>query len=538
MKRRSKHISIAGSPNSFDYSSFDNVLGVSSSKCISIFSGLAFDNPSSDLHYELPRGLILSGFQKTRGGVFSCISNDSVAIFNVSDCIRTIQEAIVTPGRILDGCWSPFRVESYATCCDSGFLSLWDLRAVGAASIQIATGKVCHNAKWCPFNENLLSVCCDGRYLMVWDIRMISSKPNCLNIIENNNGIHDYAWDDVKSCIYIGTCRSSVECWSFNSIECDSTCELQQACNCDALTRNSQLLPHPRGQGLLLSNTLSRKVQYLEMHPSTTDDVLWDTSFGETLRGIGFNGRQSIVGMQWVNDTSGTNQELILLTESSMFHHLAFDSNSTTFDISNHTKPFNLRNSRHLVGGLSKDEESSFNSSTKKSASRHPSITTATTAAVKLSTPAVTKEVVGPQSFTNLLEHEIGALDSAIRGGLLDGLKIERFDQIGRRIVLDLLIPSIDPFLVRNKVHDGSFSNYYRADELHQFVKKSSQSHNQSHFGHSNHRLVSLLISFSWKLSSFWNPTFLLDNKCGVDVSSVLFLEFVVDFFSSWEVTL
>lgn len=546
--RNSKHISIAGTPNSFDYSCFDNLLAVSSLRAISLFSGMTFDNPSTELFYELPSGLTLSGFQKGKGGVFSCLNNDSVTIFKVSNCVREIHEAIVTPGRIFDSSWSPFNIDTLATCCDSGLVSLWDLRSVSSASLQIATGKVCHDSKWCPFNENLLSVCCEDRYLMIWDIRMTSnSKPSCLQIIEPFNGIHDYSWDQTKSCLFVGTSRT-VECWNFNNNQCNDACDLRQVCNCDALSHRSQLLPHPNGEGILLSNTQQRNIQYLEMHPPTTEDVLWDSCFSEKMRSLQFETKHSLVRMQWIAASGGPNNDLLILTEGAILHRFNFDS---TFSAAANTdttvpKAFNLRNSRYLVGGVGKDDlESALNSnnsgvlsassgSAKKSASRHPSATNntataAAAAAVKLQ--STLKDVVGPVSFSNLLEHEIGALDSAIRGGLLDGLKIERFDQIGRRIVLDLLIPSIDPFLVRNKVHDGSFSNYYRAEELHQFVKKSSQqsqqqhhsSHHYSHYGHSNHRIVSLLISFSSKLVHFWTPTFLIDNKSGVDVSSIFY---------------
>lgn len=544
MNRISKRISIAGVPNAFDYSCFDSLLAVSSLKSVSLYSGTSVDSPVSELFYELPCGLTLSGFQKSKGGVFSCLSDDTVSVFKVTNCVRTIHEAIVTPGRIFDSCWSPFHIDSLATCCDSGFLSLWDLRSVSSASLQVATGKLCYNVKWCPFNENLLSFCCDGRYLMVWDIRMTNSaKPNCLHIIEPTNAIQDYAWDDSKPCLFMSSCRSTVECWSFNNTQCDDACDLRQTINCDTLTRRSQLLPHPRGEGLLLSNTMQRRIQFVEMHPPITEDVLWDTGFSERVKSISFEAKQSLVGMQWVGESSESNKtDLLLLTESAMVHRLNFDSSTVAVASSVAAKTFTLRNSRHLVGGVSKEEQEAnssqvtatpgttgFNTSNntasgRKSASRHPSAanaaSSAATAAKLLAAAALTKEVVGPTSFTNLLEHEINSLDAAIRGGLMDGLKIERFDQIGRRIVLDLLIPSIDPFLVRSKVHDGSYSNYYRPEELHQFVKKSSQSHHHhSHYGHSSHRLVSLLISFSSKLVTFWTPTFLIDNKCGIDVS-------------------
>lgn len=137
--------------------------------------------------------------------------------------------------------------------------------------------------------------------------------------------------------------------------------------------------------------------------------------------------------------------------------------------------------------------------------------------------------VVGPITFTSLIEEDIHAIEYGISHGYLEGFKISRVDQFARKIHLELLVPNIDSYTITNKNYTTNFTSFYRSEDLHSFynnnnVNQSSQI-NLSNNNNTNPkkntnslRTIELVIIFSIKFQLFWYPTFTTEDKTGLEV--------------------
>lgn len=132
-----------------------------------------------------------------------------------------------------------------------------------------------------------------------------------------------------------------------------------------------------------------------------------------------------------------------------------------------------------------------------------------TTAAAAGNSYSAAAAVVGPGTFSSLIEEDVGVVNHYIGNGALKGCRIS-VDQFLRRVYVELLIPNIDLFPISN-TNSSSFDSYYQPEELLHF--KSARRPSDSI------RIMELVISFPVKYASFWSPSLSVDDRSGLEVS-------------------
>jgi hypothetical protein len=434
----------------------------------------------------------------------------------------------------------------------------------------------------------------DDRYLLLWDTRMIRSSgiSSSMHIIEPPGGIVHYTWSQKSNYLFVATGRSQVEQWSVGcgsggNFDCNDVVTSQ----CDRPTNNTTRLtagldgvflstnptfgqqlssvvkcPASNGESVLSIERGSHIRYNCGFKKHTSSDELsvvnnvtcFENDNSQMWRDLAISERVGVVGMSWAPHTewasSSSDDALLVLTTSGMLQVLSPTDTKRSQEAEKPTA-YVLRNARHLQTTPSSElrisGETSLNNRRASSAPRFSFTSTKNGlngAHPGRSVVTPVHQVVGPLSFLSLLEDELTVLDSAIRSsnGLLEGLRIERLDQFARRIVLEVLIPSIDSYAMRNKIgsiaslgsagHDGALAHYYRSEDLHQFLKKgagfTSSAAVQVHSS-CTVRSVSLIISFPIKYSGFWMPSFVVDNKANIEVlNTIIFHVDLVTFYS------
>jgi hypothetical protein len=581
MESEGLQLTVSGEILAFDYSQHDDMVVLASKKCTELFNVGQNGSPSFVLFHEQPHPVKQIKFQKGKGCIFSTVFNGSLTIYDPTKSVCPLIETIKSSFFIVDHDWSRFCTQYLASTTHSDELFLWDTRHITRPTHQIKIGKPCGKVEWCPWNSNLIGVSCDERHLLLWDTRMMRSGgiSSSMHIIEPLGGIVHYTWSQKDNNLFTVTGRSQVEQWSVDYagggiFDCSDVLISQ----CVRPTNTTTRLEAGLDGVFLSTNPIYQNSSTADKCPASSATergshvsygtgfkkqsvdkmICFENSKNPTWCDLVVSERVAVVGMSWTPRTewasTGCVDALLVLSASGILQVLSSAGDTTRHqelssagDTTRHQESekhvvYVLRNARHLQSTPSSELRVSGENLNRRASSAARTSFTSTKSAQSgthfvrsVITPV--QQVVGPLSFLSLLEEELTVLDGAIRNsnGLLEGLRIERLDQFARRVVLEVLIPSIDSSAMRNKVgsiaslnsagYDGGLGHYYRSEDLHQFIKKGGGSTSSAPQVHSSCtvRSVSLIISFPMKYTAFWLPTFVVDNKANIEVRCYVF---------------
>lgn len=492
--------------SAYDYNGNLDSIFVATNDCLAIYNVEELRKPKTLFSFDHFHEVTRIRAQHAQNPLVSTVDTCAVNLWDVEKNSKPLIDILSFKTRIQDFRWNRHSSSTFMMGTADGLVSTWDVRAGTKCVSQFSVGrKLLQSLKLCPNNSNLGALLADNKFIVVWDTRMSANQSKGIvsdnlhdfyQVIEVEEGIADFHWHWCQPSIWTITSKGKVDLTKIESTDAHLTQNREKiekraignpAAVCWAIN------PHPDGHGAIVQQRDTTKnlsvINYINFKNQSSSEEYEIAKSSNKLFVCSWRG-------SYTNPTS-----MVALSTTGLLH--LFDWNPPKKTASN-------------------DQLTAFGSTTSLSSTK--SVTVArnkyswdemkpTIGTDDMETPVprlsemhtdIDKSrliVVGPKSFAALLSDEITLLQKARRLGKIDGIRVESMDHFQRQLVLEILVPTTDPFSIAAKRVAFYATNYYKSEELRVFYKGGAQ------------QTVALVLSFHHKMNKFWQPKFTIENR-------------------------
>jgi WD40 repeat protein len=329
---------IRGKPSSFDLSSSNDIMAVSSPGCITLFNINGFGSPKYVIHYEQPQQVRQLKFQRSNHLILAALRGPGLSLWDPNNPIRPLKGLISSAGWITDVDWSWGAPSLLATSCDRGEIRIFDTRSSYEPVLKfLQSDSVIRGTEWSPSNTSLLTAVCNDKSIVAWDTRAASeSEAKKYKTIQFDNSILQAHWGH-ESSMAVGTSNGAVEWWDIHADYSlngnDIAVNRESILRPPIVEQSSVILPTSTGKGIVVSRLISDDVIDIRLHGYTRDgqdlgrvflDPATDAFSDAPSLSLG-QSCDSIIGMRWgtpgrLCPPAHAGMELLVFTESCMLH--------------------------------------------------------------------------------------------------------------------------------------------------------------------------------------------------------------------------
>jgi hypothetical protein len=515
-------------PIGFDYHGLYDALVVATPGGVSFYKIIDNGTPNQVFYYDESRKMKGVRVQQHDKAWIAAMHDKEVTLWDPKNPVAPMHHALVASSGVTDCQWSKEDPNMFSMTLNSGIVSIWDLRSLTRPAQQLLLGRKSQKMEWCPVDRHLVAVSTENKYVLLWDTRKLpgsatSSMPlnadECYMLLEPELGLVDFTWASEASP-YNAAAAGSPYIWTISEVSnilglhmvsrpnqiFHSSLEISH--HSKACVSKPKVVAQPHGQSLMLyyedkEDSLT-KFNYINVnhHHNIDADVTIAKSCGKIIGGHWRHGHPSSSMVEQKSFLAFTSAgQLHILDEIKQNYSHGYDEKIVSKVRSSFDGP--------ASGGTKAKVKSAFNPL--KSATT--GMTSIQHSDIDLGSPHnLTNSLVGPKTFLILIKDEVSAFGAALQHGTLEGIRVGGIDHFHRQIVLEMLIPAADPFIIND--FNARSNGHFRQQELDNF-------YNNGALG----RTVELSMVFPVKRSEFWeNPKFSLENKSNHEVFLLFFI--------------
>jgi hypothetical protein len=496
---------------SYDYSNYHDGIIVSTNSCLSFYNLNENGNVHRVLFYDELGPTSFLKLQNSSQPLVATVRNNLFYLWDIEKKISPLVNYLSFTSPISAFNWSSVDSHIFAAGNNNGLFSIWDMRSLQKPMIKFDFGNSQFKGlKWSPTSNNFIATVLNQKYLTVLDIRMIRKNvlqeklqtgptSQCYKMLDFDSSLEDFSWSLTQPSIWTLGANKKCELWKIHSSDPLLVEKCETPLNISTTDfKISKIRPNIDDSTLLHQNEKNGVTKIF------ATDRYHQHSLGKFSAGS-----QKILGFNWRNPSflqSNIQHSFVLVTKSGFVHLTEWTTEDFSIEemkyrtiLGDHPNPKSARrknkiSSSNLKNYLSEDPETALNDVPLPSAKAMSRLV-----------------VVGPVSFSALLNEDIAVISNSRKDGSLDGIRISQVDPFRRMVTVEFLIPTPDAYTMTAKSSSAHFTSYYKTDELLSFFRNSLPD-----------RSIVLTITFSAKYSQFWNPKFSVENKSTCKVRSFI----------------